>query len=343
MKLNNFFNKETVVPLPPKGREIININNEYRETKLQTSIDELTQEVERLTILDNEYKMLQKKHHVVEDQLSDIRAAHDTLQQQDLRYKQDVLYYESRMQEIAKLGKTALTLEIAEGNIFRDKYHIANSLSEKQKDELTVLKTDRDVLSLENKSLAIIAHTAEMDNQALVEDFKEIKNQCEVIDKKYTELSKIYIDAKRSVSILKDEKAYWENFAYSVQDKLAETTDLSTELKDWIAVVDKNKDKANAKVSWGNTKIKELEAVINDMAHSLKDIVIDRDNYIKINNQLKYNLSKSGYATIGAIAKKEGFKMSIASSAINYNKNYLGTARPTLLKFKSREEQHGDK
>ena len=40
MKLNNFFNKEAVIPRS-KGQEIININNEYREAKLQTSIDEL--------------------------------------------------------------------------------------------------------------------------------------------------------------------------------------------------------------------------------------------------------------------------------------------------------------
>jgi len=342
MKLNNFFNKEPVTISRSRESGIINVNNEYREAKLQTSIDELTQEIERLTILDNEYKILQKKHCVVEDQLSDVSSAHDTLQQQDLRYKQDILYYESKMREISKLEKTVLTLE-NDGNIFRDKYHMANSLSEKQKDELIVLKTDRDGLSLENKSLSIIAHTAEMDNQALVEDFKQIKNQFEGIDKKYTELSKIYIDAKRTVSTLKDEKAYWENFAYSVQGQLEETTDLSTELKDWIAVVDKDKNKANAKASWGNTKIKDLEAVITEMAHSLKDMVIDRDDVIKINTQLKYNLSKAGYATIGAIAKKEGFKTSLASSAINWNKNYLGTAKPTLLKFKPREEQHGDK
>ena len=41
MKLNNFFNKETV-SFRSKGQEIININNEYREAKLQDSIDDLT-------------------------------------------------------------------------------------------------------------------------------------------------------------------------------------------------------------------------------------------------------------------------------------------------------------
>ena len=54
MKLNKVFNKESVITTH-KGREIINVNNEYREAKLQASIDELVQEIDRLTIIDNEY------------------------------------------------------------------------------------------------------------------------------------------------------------------------------------------------------------------------------------------------------------------------------------------------
>ena len=339
MKLNKFFNKEIVTPPKAKRSEIINVNNEYREAKLQTSIDELKQEIDRLTILDNEYKLLQKKHHVVEDQLSDIQEAHDLLKQQDLRYKQDVLYYESKMKEISNLEKSVREIQ-NESNRFRDKFYSTENLSVKQKEELNRLKDDKEELSTENKSLTIIAHTAEMDNQALAEDFKEIRNQFEGIDKKYNDLSKIYIDAKRTVSILKDEKAYWENFASSLQEQLEENTSLSTQLKDWITVVDKDKSKANAKATWGNTKIKELESVITEMGQSLTDLITDRDYLNKLNDQLKYSLSKAGYATVGAIAKKEGCKMSLASSAINWNKNYLGTARPTLLKFKAREEQH---
>ena len=338
MKLNNFFNKESVTP-SHKVSNVINVNNDYREAKLQTSIDELTQEIERLTIRDNEYSELRKKYFDLENQLSDTRASNDTLEEQELRLKQDVLYYETKMKDISNLEQSIREIQ-NESNKFRDNYYNARNVSHKQEDELDQLKNENGELDVSNKSLTIIAHAAEMENQALGEDFKQIKNQFEGIDKKYNDLSKIYIDAKRTVSTLKDEKAYWEKVAYSVQGQLEETTDLSTELKDWIAVVDKDKNKANAKASWGNTKIKELEAVITEMAHSLKDMVIDRDDVIKINNQLKYNLSKAGYATIGAIAKKEGFKMSLASSATNWNKNYLGTARPTLLKFKHREETH---
>jgi len=338
MKLNNFLNKESVTP-SHKGRNIINVNNEYREAKLQTSIDELTQEIERLTIRDDEYSELRKKYFDLENQLSDTRASNDTLEEQELRLKQDVLYYETKMKEISNLENSVREIQ-NESNKFRDNYYNARNLSHKQGDELGHLKNEKDELDLANKSLTIIAHTAEMENQALVEDFKQIKNQFEGIDKKYNDLSKIYIDAKRTVSTLKDEKAYWENFAYSVQGQLEETTDLSTQLKDWITVVDKDKNKANAKASWGNTKINELETVITEMGQSLNDVLTDRDYLNSVNEQLKYNLSKAGYATVGAIAKKEGFKLALASSATNWNTNYLGTARPTLLKFKHREETH---
>ena len=336
MKLNKFFNKESVTP-PHKGRDIINVNNEYREAKLQASIKQLTQEIERLTIRDNEYSELRKKYFDLENQVSDIRISNDTLEEQELRLRQDVLYYESQMKDISTLKQKVLEIQ-DESNKFRDNYYSTKNLSQKQEDELVILKTERDELVTENKSLSVIAHKAEMDTHALTEDFQAVKIHSEEVDKKFTDISKIYIDAKRTVSILKDEKAYWEKFAYSLQDQLVETTDLSTQLKDWIAVVDTDKTKANAKASWGNTKIKELEKVITEMGQSMDDLLVDREYLNQINNQLKYQLSKNHYASVGAIAKKEGFKMSLASSATNWNKNYLGTARPTLLKFKSREE-----
>ena len=41
--------------------------------------------------------------------------------------------------------------------------------------------------------------------------------------------------------------------------------------------------------------------------------------------------------SVSAIARQEGFKMPLASSAINYRKNNLGTGQATLLKFGKKE------
>lgn len=336
MKLNNFFNKEPI-SAPKRGREVINVNNEYREAKLQTSIDELTQEVDRLTVIDNEYRALRQQHALVEDRLSDAQASVDTLKSSQLRANQDVLYYETRIKEIPALEEALHALEIERAAI-QDRFYKVDTMAKKNEDALEKMTVERDELSAENKSLGVIAHKAESETHELAEDFKAVKNQFEEYEKKFGDMSKIYIDTKRNNSILKDEKAYWRTLATSVQEELNEKENLSEQLKSWIGQLESEKGKASAQSKDGKNRISELETVITDMGKSLEDLLAEKDYLNSVNDQLKYQLSKNSYASVGAIAKKEGFKMSIASSATNWNKNYLGNSRPTLLKFRAREE-----
>ena len=336
MKLNNFFNKEPV-PTPKRGREVFNVNNEYRETKLQTSIDDLTQEVDRLTVIDNEYRTLRGQHAILESQLSDARESIELLKDSQLRSNQDVLYYESKIKEIPPLEEAVRTLEVERDEI-QDRFYKVDVVAKRNDEALTKMTGERNELSIENKSLGVIAHKAESETHELAEDFKAVKNQFDEYEKKFGDMSKIYIDTKRNNSVLKDERAYWENFACSLQEQLKENTELSTKLKQWLDTLGKDKNQANAQVTWGDTKITELETVIADMGKSLEDLLAEREYLNSLNDQLKYQLSKNSYASVGAIAKKEGFKMSIASSATNWNKNYLVNSRPTLLKFRAREE-----
>ena len=160
------------------------------------------------------------------------------------------------------------------------------------------------------------------------------------IEKKFGNVSKIYIEAKRNTSQLKDDKAYWEALAKSIQDELEAKDALSNQLKEWIGQLESSKNQTQVAAVVGSTKVVELQSVVTDMAKSLEDLAEERDYLNAVNDTLKLQLSKAGHASVGAIGKKEGFKMSIASAALNWNKNYLGTSRPTLLKFRHREETH---
>jgi len=341
MKLNNFFNKEAVAPRS-KGQGIINVNNEYREAKLQASIDELTQELDNLKVIENEYRNLSKTHQVIENQFGDSKAMVEDLKHKQLRLNQDILFYESKMKEIPLLQKDLSTTEIDRDD-FKKQFYRADNKTRKQEDELLTVKTERDELTLENNLLSVIAHKAEIDVQSLADDLTMVKNHSEEIDKKFNDISKIYIDTKRTNSLLKDESAYWQTLSRSIQEELDDKENLSTQLRGWIGQLETDKGKTNVKAKIGETKVGELQTVITDMGKSLEDVLAERDYLNVINDQLRYKLSKAGYASVGAIAKKEGFKISLANSATNWNKNYLGTARPTLLKFKPREEQHGNK
>ena len=74
----------------------------------------------------------------------------------------------------------------------------------------------------------------------------------------------------------------------------------------------------------------ELNKQMDEMLDDMKLLAQD-------NKHLKQELSAPKPMSVGAIARQEGFKMPLASSAVNYRKNTLGNSKPTLLKFAHKE------
>ena len=79
------------------------------------------------------------------------------------------------------------------------------------------------------------------------------------------------------------------------------------------------------------------QRVRNTMNKQTEELQQDVKDLINLNAYYKTELSKPQHVSIGAIARQEGFKIPLASSAINYRKNNLGTGKPTLLKFGAKE------
>jgi chromosome segregation ATPase len=73
------------------------------------------------------------------------------------------------------------------------------------------------------------------------------------------------------------------------------------------------------------------------MNKQTEELQQDVKDLVKLTAYYRTELSKPQHLSIGAIARQEGFKIPLASSAINYRKNNLGTGKPTLLKFGAKE------
>ena len=71
----------------------------------------------------------------------------------------------------------------------------------------------------------------------------------------------------------------------------------------------------------------------------LKELQQDVDDLVQINFRLKQALNKPNRSSIGAIAKQEAVKMPLASSAINFRKNNLGTGTVTLPRFGQKQKE----
>jgi SMC interacting uncharacterized protein involved in chromosome segregation len=77
--------------------------------------------------------------------------------------------------------------------------------------------------------------------------------------------------------------------------------------------------------------------LMRNMNHQMDDLLGDIETMSKENAHLRTELSTPQRTSVGAIAKQEGFKIPLASSAVNHRKNTLGSGKPTLLRFANKE------
>ena len=77
--------------------------------------------------------------------------------------------------------------------------------------------------------------------------------------------------------------------------------------------------------------------VRTELSKQMDDLMDDMTTIAVENKRLRADLSAPRPMSVGAIAKQEGFKVPLASSALNYRKNTLGNSKPTLLRFAHKE------
>ena len=112
------------------------------------------------------------------------------------------------------------------------------------------------------------------------------------------------------------------------------------ELNGSLAILHKQQENLNNQDKYNRERA--VTAVENrvrgQMNKEVQELSQDVADLRRLNAYLKNELSKPQHSSIGAIARQENFKVPLASSAINYRKNNLGTGTPTLLKFGAKEK-----
>ena len=106
-----------------------------------------------------------------------------------------------------------------------------------------------------------------------------------------------------------------------------------------LAILKKQQENLSNQDKYNRERIETAveNRVRGQMNKEIKDLSQDVIDLRNLNTYYKNELSKPQHSSVGAIARQEGFKVPLASSAINYRKNNLGTGTPTLLKFGAKE------
>ena len=116
---------------------------------------------------------------------------------------------------------------------------------------------------------------------------------------------------------------------------MASDRDDTRRLKEYMAYKEELEQKLLVRNQSGSTDAEKR--VRTELTKQMDDLMGDMTTIAIENKRLRTELSAPRPTSVGAIAKQEGFKIPLASSAIIYRKNTLGNSKPTLLRFTNKE------
>jgi len=314
MKLSEFYDKPQNKPKKP---QILAFNNEVKEAQMMAKVVDLETKIASFEVHMEEKSTISK-------QLSGQRVANQELSTTIEENTIKIAYLEAETQEKHRIVEEIEGLKRSNSQLLASHGEMTASLAlvstecSSQVEELVHLRETNGSLDIARQS---------MFNESLIKDTL------------LQELRAVLTD-------LKDKHETLTSFSNTLGQQYAEVVETKNKL-------DKHNLKLHTDFLIAKTQYEELEhqgkynienntkaitqRIKGTMNKTIIDLQQDVKDLVKINSHYKTELNKPQHMSVGAIARQEGFKIPLASSAINYRKNTLGTGKPTLLKFGTKE------
>jgi len=313
--MNDFLTKDTTYK--SKQAPIFNLNNEQKEAQLEVKIKELEGQVGILEGIRDEKGVIEKQLEIQQNLSSKHYETIQTLDKQvsDLTME---LHDKQRILDVSDgLKQDNVRLATEHGEAVHNLSNLRMDMVGKEQ-ELNRLRNNAFNLESNNRSMMNAAQQKDELSRELTQALADLQYQHEGLTSSSNALAKQYADV------------------FEARQKL-EAANLT--LHGDILVLQKQQESA---VAQEKTNLERHTQAIErrirgESSHKIKELNEDVNTLNRINAYYKTELSKPQHMSIGAIARQEGFKLPLASSAVNYRKNNLGTGQATLLKFGKKE------
>ena len=301
----------------PKQAPIFNLNNEQKETQLGAHIKELEAQIGILERIRDEKDSIENQlttqlglntKHFENIEILTKQVSNLTMELQD---KQRVISVSDGL----KQENDRLATENGEA------VHTLSNL------RMDIAGNEQELARLRNNSFNLESNQRSMMDSALQKDTL-LKELTKVVD----DLQYQYEGLTSSSNALAKE--------YSEVSEAKDKADtMSLKLHGELLILKKQYDHlVNQEKSNLENHSRAIETRIrSESTEKINELNQDVETLQRLNAYYKNELSKPQHMSISAIARQEGFKMPLASSAINYRKNNLGTGQATLLRFGNKE------
>jgi len=315
MKLGDFYDKNPVSR--SKTTQVFDLNNAHKEAILEDKIADLESRMVNMDTLNGEKSQIQglldSKTGANEALLDENRL----LQARIDRLDAEVVEKHRIFDEMAVMKSNFDEMSSGWGEMNADLNNM-NEKSEGQQAELEQLRVN-------NANLQIKVESNYQDNLNKEGLTRELRSALEALQVEHQALTEFSNDLSTKYTEASEMWGKLDKESIHLNSQVAMLTSHKHELEREVLI------KNQSGVTDGEKRVR------NELNKQMDDMLDDMKLLVRENKQLKHDLAAPKPTSIGAIARQEGFKVPLASSALNYRKNTLGNSKPTLLRFAHKE------
>ena len=333
MKYSDYLN---VTPNALPAKQTVTVRDENRESILEQQVvslkEQLTKHTDQLKTIDD----LKRKNGVLNRDRQEYSSKLDSATASLVRVNSQLENQTKLINEI-KLIKQQLD---AKENSFTD-LHLKSVEQQRditnQQEEIMNLTIDKHVLEENKVHLQRQTKYAEQKHEDITGEinfvkrkFSELESVSGAMTEQYTKLQQELnervdqcISFRTTIQMLEEEISTVNKSNSSLHESLNSLQDFYIDTKD--------------ELNYSETESNKLESSVESLLTTLQNVENENKYLMDKQHHLEVALSKPKYISESNIARREGFRIPLASAALNMQKNYLGTGKPTLLKFRKKE------
>jgi len=335
MKLSDYNSKTPVSR--SKSQQVFNLHNEYREEQLKKELEVLEAEIIPLRPLPPQVDQLERalddSQATLIKTLKELADTSTTLENTETS-KQKLLKQVKTFSELRSEYERTLGIVATKESQLQNELKIQKNLV-LEKEGLLSYKTgledkiaslDQDVIKLEqlNAQVNLEYNTVSGQNS----DLNELAIK---LDKENKTISKLNRN-------LNQQLGYYDINLKTAKQKIEELTYIKDKLANWGDRLNKNYSQESSKKDALSKQIQDRDGVIADLSSNITEILASREELLAIVQYYKTELSRQRF--VGADGLYRQIELPFASEIIK--RRYVGTGKPTMLKFKPRGDINDD-
>ena len=332
MKLKDFGDKR---PIRKPSSPQFTITNSVVEESLKKEVTDLKKQIEFLQIVQQERDDAMRRMHVAEDHLQTERVEYTKSLEKIQELEQDVSDQAVQLDRIPLLLEDVRNVKGEESN-YRNQIDILQKQLASQHRDFSVINQRLESLQSEQEDLKKTSSQAVSHKVSAEAEFNTVRNKNLELKSFADKTSKINKELIEENKTLRDWANYKDIENKELAIQLEELKTVETKLRGWMGQMETNESQTTSSKNSLENKVFTQQKVITDMSKTLDDMMKELSYVAKLNGEYRKELAKPTYTSMAAIASQEGFVM--PNGKENVRVHNLGNYKPTMLKFKKKEE-----